>query len=133
MTLKRGYKQMVDEALERIQTISVADAQARLGDPNVAFIDIREGKELEREGAIPGAFNAPRGVLEFWVDPESPYFKEVFGSGKQFILYCQSAWRSTLATATLSDMGLTSVCHMDGGFSAWKQAGGPIEERSRKP
>lgn len=133
MTLKRGYKQMVDEALERIQTISVADAQARLGDPNVAFIDIREGKELEREGAIPGAFNAPRGVLEFWVDPESPYFKEVFGSGKQFILYCQSAWRSTLATATLSDMGLISVCHMDGGFSAWKQAGGPIEERSRKP
>ena len=125
--LKRGYKELIANANERIQTLSVADAQTKLGDPNVVFIDIREIRELEREGTIPGAFHAPRGMLEFWVDPESPYHKdEVFEPEKEFVLFCQSAWRSALATATLQDMGLESVSHIEGGFSAWKRAGGPV-------
>jgi rhodanese-related sulfurtransferase len=132
IVLKRGYKQLIEDALERIHTLSVDEAQTKLSDPEVVFIDIREAKELEREGAIPGAFNAPRGMLEFWIDPESPYYKEVFAPGKHFILYCQSGWRSSLATATLIDMGLTSVSHIGGGFSAWKKAGGPIVERHKK-
>jgi rhodanese-related sulfurtransferase len=132
IVLKRGYKQLIEDALERIHTLSVDEAQTKLDDPEVVFIDIREAKELEREGAIPGAFNAPRGMLEFWVDPESPYHKEVFAPGKHFILYCQSAWRSALATATLLDMGLTWVGHIEGGFSVWKQAEGPIVERQKK-
>ncbi len=132
MALSRGYKQLLADAQGRIDTLSVADAQAKLGDPGVVFIDIREARELEREGTIPGAFHAPRGMLEFWVDPESPYHKEVFASDKQFIVFCQSAWRSALATATLVEMGLTSVSHIEGGFAAWKQAGGPIADRQKK-
>lgn len=132
MELKRGYQLLLAEANAKIDTIGVADAQAKLGDPDTVFVDIRETKELEREGAIPGAFNAPRGVLEFWVDPDSPYHKEIFASGKHFILYCHSAWRSALATATLLDMGLTPVSHIGGGFAAWKKAGGPVEDRRKK-
>ena len=132
MTLKRGYKQLVADAAARVHTLSVAEAQAKLGDSGAVFVDIREAAELDREGMIPGAFNAPRGMLEFWVDPESPYFKEVFAPGKQLILYCASAWRSALAAATLLDMGIASVSHIEGGFSAWKKAGGPIEERQKK-
>jgi rhodanese-related sulfurtransferase len=90
-------------------------------------------RELEREGMIPGAFHAPRGMLEFWVDPESPYYKDIFGSGKEFILYCGSAWRSSLATAALQDMGLDPICHLDGGFKAWKSASLPVVEKSVKP
>jgi rhodanese-related sulfurtransferase len=130
--LKRGYQQLLAEANAKIDTISVADALIKLGDPDTVFVDIRETKELEREGAIPGAFHAPRGMLEFWADPDSPYHKEIFGSGKSFVLYCQSAWRSALATATLLDMGLTPVSHIGGGFAAWKKAGGPIEDRLKK-
>ncbi len=130
--LKRGYKQLIADAHARIQTLSVADAQKKLGDPNVVFIDIREIQELEREGAIPGAFHAPRGMLEFWVDPESPYHKKVFEPDKEFVLFCQSGWRSALATAALLDMGLELVSHIEGGFSAWKQAGGLIANRQKK-
>ncbi|MGO9483714.1 MAG: rhodanese-like domain-containing protein [Rhodomicrobium sp.] len=132
MGLKRGYKQLVADARARVHTLSVAEAQAKLGDPDVVFVDIRETGELEREGTIPGAFHAVRGMLEFWVDPESPYYKPVFEPGKQLILYCASAWRSALAAATLMDMGLPSVSHIEGGFSAWKKAGGPVAERQRK-
>ena len=130
--LKRGYKQLLAEALERIQTLSVENALTKLDDPSVVFVDIRDVRELEREGTIPGAFHAPRGMLEFWVDPESPYHKEIFGSGRHFILFCQSAWRSSLAAATLLDMGLTSVSHIEGGFSAWKRAGAPVAEHQKK-
>jgi rhodanese-related sulfurtransferase len=90
MELKRGHKQLIAEANAKIETLSVSEALTRHGDPDVVFVDIRETKELEREGAILGAFHAPRGMLEFWVDPDSPYHKEVFSSGKHFILYCQS-------------------------------------------
>ena len=132
MALTRGCKQLVADAMARIQTLSAAEAQAKLGDPEVVFVDIRDIRELEREGTIPGAFHAPRGMLEFWVDPDSPYYKEVFAPGKQFVLYCQSAWRSALATATLVDMGVPSVSHIEGGFAAWKKAGGPVEPLEKK-
>lgn len=132
MGLKRGYKQLIADAQARIHTLSVAEAQAKLGDPDTVFVDIRETGELEREGSIPGAFHAARGMLEFWVDPESPYYKEVFAPGKQLILYCASAWRSSLAAAALLDMGLTSVSHIEGGFSAWKKAGAPVAEWQKK-
>ena len=126
--LKRGYKQLIEDALERIHTLSVDEAQTKLGDPGVVFIDIREAKELEREGIIPGAFNAPRGMLEFWVDPESPYHKEIFASGKKFVFFCAGGLRSALAAKTAQDMGLKPVAHMGGGFAAWRDAGGPIEK-----
>ncbi|TAK83301.1 MAG: rhodanese-like domain-containing protein [Betaproteobacteria bacterium] len=134
MALKRSSKQLVDEASARIRTISVEEAKASFGDADVVFVDIRDVRELERDGMIPGALHAPRGMLEFWVDPESPYYKEIFGSGKRFILYCAASWRSALAAATLQDMGLDAVCHMDGGFTAWKESGGPVAPRpSSKP
>jgi len=129
MAISKGCKQLVREAMARITTLSLDKARALLDDPDVVFVDIRDVRELEREGLIPGAFHAPRGMLEFWVDPDSPYYKEIFGSGKTFILYCGSAWRSSLATAALQDMGLAPVCHIEGGFSAWKAAGHPLAQR----
>jgi len=129
MPITKGCQQLVREAMARILTLSLEEAKARLDDPEVVFVDIRDVRELEREGMIPGAFHAPRGMLEFWVDPDSPYYKPVFGSGKTFVLYCGSAWRSSLATATLQDMGLSPVCHLEGGFSAWKKAGYPLTQR----
>ena len=129
MPLKKGYRQLIDEASAGIRTLTVQEAMASLGDADVVFVDIRDVRELEREGMIPAAFHAPRGMLEFWVDPASPYYKDIFGSGKQFILYCHSGWRSALATAALQDMGLGPISHVGGGFAAWKQAGGPTAAR----
>ena len=132
MPLKRGYKQLLDEARERVGAHTPGEALKLLDDPDVVFVDIRDVRELERDGMIPGAFHAPRGMLEFWVDPESPYHKEIFASGKSFVLYCASAWRSALSAATLVDMGLDKVSHLDGGFAAWKESGGPVAERPSK-
>jgi rhodanese-related sulfurtransferase len=129
MTITKGYKQLIAEAREKIRTISVEEAASKLDDPNLVFVDIRDVRELEREGMITNAFHAPRGMLEFWVDPESPYHKEIFSSGKEFVLYCQSAWRSSLATLALQEMGLTPICHIEGGFKAWKEAGLPTAEK----
>lgn len=129
MPITKGYKQLISEANARIRTLTLDEAKAKLNSPDAVFVDIRDVRELEREGMIPGAFHAPRGMLEFWVDPDSPYYKEVFGSGKEFILYCGSAWRSSLATAVLQDMGLTPVTHVAGGFKAWKEAGLPVAEK----
>jgi rhodanese-related sulfurtransferase len=97
------------------------------------FVDIRDVRELEREGMIPNALHAPRGMLEFWVDPDSPYYKPIFGEGKKLVLYCASAWRSALATQTLQKMGVPNICHVEGGFSAWKKAQFPIVEKVSKP
>jgi len=134
MKLAKGYKKLLEEAQAKIRTLSVAEAQAKLGNPNVLFVDIRDVRELEREGMVPGAFHAPRGMLEFWIDPESPYYKEALGAGKELVLYCQSAWRSSLAAATLHDMGVPNVCHIDGGYRAWKEAGAPtVEHPPHKP
>ncbi len=129
MTLKKGCKDLVDEANGRIRTVSVEEAMRRHGDEDVVFVDLRDVRELEREGMVPGAFHAPRGMIEFWIDPESPYYKDVFGSGKEFIFYCQSGWRSALATDVVQRMGLEPVCHIEGGFGAWKEAGCPVGER----
>lgn len=131
MQLTKGYKKLIEEARARIRTLSLDEARALHGKDDVLFVDIRDVRELEREGMIPGAFHAPRGMLEFWVDPESPYYKDVFGSGKQFVLYCASAWRSSLAAAALADMGLPRVAHLDGGFKAWKEAGAPVGQREQ--
>lgn len=132
MKLRKGFKQMVDEAKARITTISLKDAQGRLGRDDVVFVDLRDIRELEREGMIPGAFHCPRGMLEFWLDPESPYHKDVFASGKEFVFYCNGAWRSALAADTAQQMGLPRVLEMDGGFTAWKNAGMPVAQREPK-
>ena len=132
MKLRKGFKQMVDEAKQRITTIPLQDAKARLDRDDVVFVDLRDVRELEREGMIPGAFHCPRGMLEFWLDPESPYHKDVFTSGKEFVFYCNGAWRSALAADTAQQMGLPRVLEMDGGFTAWKDAGFPVAQRESK-
>ena len=134
MALRKGFRQMVDEAKSRITTLSLDEARARYGRPDVLFVDLRDVRELEREGVIPGAFHCPRGMLEFWIDPDSPYHKDVFASGKEFVFYCNGAWRSALATDVAQQMGLAPVVEMDGGFTAWKNAGYPVAARpGRKP
>ncbi len=132
MPVTKGIKDLIAEARERINTLSLDEAKARLDDPDTVFVDIRDVRELEREGMIPNAFHAPRGMLEFWVDPDSPYHKPTFAEDKEFVLYCASAWRSSLATAALVDMGLTRVSHIEGGFTAWKKAGLPVAEKAAK-
>jgi len=122
----------VDEATARITTIKLEDAKSRLGRDDVVFVDLRDVRELEREGMIPGAFHCPRGMLEFWLDPESPYHKDVFASGKEFVFYCNAAWRSALAADTAQQMGLPRVLDMDGGFTAWKNAGFPVAQKESK-
>lgn len=132
MELKKGYRALVDEAMAQVTTYSVDEARARLGDASVQFVDVRDVRELEREGVVPGAVHAPRGMLEFWVDPESPYHRPVFAEDKEFVLFCAAGWRSALATKTLQDMGLPRVAHIEGGFTAWKAAGAPVEEKPKK-
>jgi len=126
--LKINHKDLLDKALAEVETLDLDTAKSYLGQEDVVFVDIRDVRELQREGKIPGAFHAPRGMLEFWIDPTSPYYKEIFGSGKRFVFYCQSGWRSALSTQTLQQMGLAPVCHVGGGFRAWKEAGLPVEE-----
>jgi rhodanese-related sulfurtransferase len=130
--IKKGIKQLIAEAELRSTGISVEEAKKRIGDGKTVFVDIRDVRELEREGMIPGAFHAPRGMLEFWVDPESPYYKPVFTGDKTFILYCQADWRGTLAAATLGDMGMTNVLHLQGGFGEWRKAGAPTAPKPEK-
>ena len=114
MELKIGYEELIARAMAEIETVPLLNAESLLDDPNVVFVDIRDIRELEREGMIPNAFHAPRGMLEFWVDPNSPYYKPIFGEGKRLILYCGSAWRSALATETLQRMGVPNICHLEG-------------------
>ena len=126
-TIRRGYRQLLDEANAEIVTLEAAEAVALAGDPGVVLVDIRDVRELAREGRVPGALHCPRGMLEFWVDPESPYFKPVFGEDRRFVFFCAGGWRSALAAKTVQDMGLSPVAHIGGGFRAWKEAGGPVE------
>ena len=132
MKLKIGYKELIASAMTQIETVPLAKAQDLLGDSNTVFVDIRDVRELEREGMIPSAMHAPRGMLEFWVDPDSPYYKPIFGEGKRLVLYCASAWRSALATETLQRMGVPNVSHLEGGFSAWKKAQLPTVDKASK-
>ena len=130
--MKVGYKQLLDEARREIEAISAHDAMRRHEGADVVFVDLRDIRELERDGMIPGAFHAPRGMLEFWIDPESPYHKEIFASGKAFVFYCASGWRSALATQVAQRMGLAPVSHIEGVFTAWREAGGPIALKEAK-
>ena len=129
--MKRSARSLVEEAMAQVTTYTPEQALALHGQPGVQFVDVRDIRELEREGVIPGAIHAPRGMLEFWVDPESPYHRDVFAQDKQYVLFCALGWRSALATKTLMDMGLARVAHIDGGFAAWKDAGGPVESKPR--
>jgi len=131
MQLKIGHRALVAAAEAEIETLTAAAAQALVDDDDALFVDIRDPRELSREGTIPGALHAPRGMLEFWVDPESPYYREAFGSGKRLVLFCQSGWRSALATQTLQRMGVPRVCHIGGGYRAWQDAGGVTETVER--
>ncbi|OWW19273.1 rhodanese-like domain-containing protein [Noviherbaspirillum denitrificans] len=132
MPMKKGFRALVDEAMSQVKTYSVEEAKAKLGDPNVQFVDVRDVRELERDGVIPGAYPAPRGMIEFWIDPDSPYFKPVFGEKKEFIFFCAAGWRSALTTKTVQDMGMENVAHIEGGFGAWKAAGGAVAEKAKK-
>ena len=126
-TITRGYKKLLEEANAAIETIPTTDAFALVGREDVVLVDLRDPRELDREGKMPGAFHCPRGMLEFWIDPESPYHKPVFAQDKKFVFFCAGGWRSALAAKTAKDMGLTPVAHIEGGFGAWKKAGGPVE------
>jgi rhodanese-related sulfurtransferase len=127
MPIKKGYKQLLEEANAEIKTLTVAEAVAQHGAADTVFVDLRDPREMDREGKMPGAFACTRGMLEFWIDPESPYAKPVFMEPKKFIFFCAGGWRSALAAKTAQDMGVENVAHIEGGFGAWKQAGGPIE------
>ena len=118
---------LVAAAEREVETLSAAEAIKLHGRPDVVLVDIRDIRELNREGRVPGAFHCPRGLLEFWVDPESPYHKEIFASGKKFVFFCAGGLRSALAAQAVQNMGLEPVCHIEGGFRAWKDAGGAIE------
>ncbi len=133
MPIKISAKQLVAEANAEIETVPVEEAKKLLGDENIVFIDIRDPRELAREGRIPGAMHMPRGMLEFWVDPDSPYYRDVFGTGKKFIFFCAGALRSALATQQVQRMGLEPVAHLEGGFGAWRDADGPIDAPEPKP
>jgi rhodanese-related sulfurtransferase len=133
LQIRKSTKQMVAEASAEIETLSVEQARALLGRSDITFIDLRDPRELWREGGIPGAINVTRGMLEFWIDPESPYHKPFFASGNRFVFFCGGGWRSALAAKAAQDMGLTPVCHVAGGFGAWKKAGAPTEVVEPKP
>ena len=130
-TITKGYKALVAEADAAVETLSVAEAQDLLEQEEVVFVDLRDPRELEREGRMPGAFHCPRGMLEFWIDPESPYAKPVFQQDKRFVFFCGGGWRSALAAKAAQDMGLKPVAHVAGGFAAWKKAGAPVESGER--
>jgi rhodanese-related sulfurtransferase len=127
VTIRKGVKELVEEANAVVRSLSAEEAIALKDAEDVVIVDLRDIRERQREGFIPGSYHAPRGMLEFWVDPASPYFKEIFGSGKHFVFHCASGWRSALATRAVQEMGLEPVSHIDGGFSGWRKAGGPVE------
>jgi len=127
MTIKMGIKELCESAEKQIETITIDDTIKLYQEENVMVVDIRDIRELWRDGKIPGAYHAPRGMLEFWVDPDSPYHKPIFLSGKRIVFYCGGGMRSALATLALQQMGLENLCHIEGGFAAWKKTGHPIE------
>ena len=124
--LKKTAAQMVAEARERIDEFETLDLIERLDDPDLVIVDIRDIRELQRTGWIPGSYHAPRGMVEFWVDPDSPYFREIFDQDKRFVFHCASGWRSALTVATLKEMGFDAA-HLKHGFTDWQKQGGPVE------
>lgn len=125
--LKKPVAEMVKDACARIEEIETGDAIAMVGDPDVVIVDIRDIRERQRSGFIPGSFHCPRGMAEFWIDPDSPYFKEIFAEDKKFVFHCASGWRSALTVATLQDMGFEAA-HLKDGFTSWVKEGGPVEQ-----
>jgi rhodanese-related sulfurtransferase len=132
-TITTGYKALVDAAERKIETLPAEQAIKLAGNDNVVLVDIRDIRELQREGKVPGAMHCPRGMLEFWIDPASPYHKPVFAQDKKFVFFCAAGMRSALATQTAKHMGLAPVAHIAGGFGAWKEAGGPVEAPEKPP
>ncbi|MBG6205731.1 rhodanese-related sulfurtransferase [Labrenzia sp. EL_126] len=125
--LKMSSAEMVTRAKERIEEIGTAEGIRLFEDPDVVFVDIRDVRERQKLGFIPGSIHCPRGMLEFWVDPESPYFKDVFAEDKKFVFHCASGWRSALSVSTLNDMGFEAA-HLKDGFNDWAKQGGPVEK-----
>ena len=130
--ITKGYKALVAEAEAAIETLSVEQAKSLRGNENVVFVDLRDPRELEREGRMPGAFHCPRGMLEFWIDPDSPYAKPIFAQDKRFVFFCGGGWRSALAARTAREMGLHPVAHIAGGFGEWKKQGGEVESADQR-
>ena len=118
-----GYQTLLDEANAQVQLVTSNVLAEELGDEDLILIDLRDIRELEREGHLPGAVHTPRGMLEFWIDPNSPYARPIFQEDKRFVFYCRSGWRSALATAIAMRLGLQRTSHLEGGFSAWKDSG----------
>jgi rhodanese-related sulfurtransferase len=135
MTITKGFRVLVDQAMAEVKTYTVAEVLAKSATENVQIVDIRDVREL-KAGTVTGSYHAPRCMLEFWVDPESPYHKKIWADeSKEFILFCGAGWRSALAAKTLQDMGMTNVAHIEGGYEAWVNAGGStesLEERKAK-
>ena len=125
-------KELVENARSEVDTWSQEKAASHIEDSGVKFVDIRDIRELWREGTIPDSIHAPRGMLEFWFDPSSPYAKDVFQTDDTFVLYCASGWRSALAAKALKDMGFSNIASLDGGFSEWKEAQRPVEAKEKK-
>jgi len=132
LNISKGYRQLVAEAEKEIETLDIEAALALHGSEDVVFVDLRDVRELWREGTIPGAFHCPRGLLEFWIDPDSIYYRDIFACGKKFLFFCNLGWRSALAAQICQQMGLTPVAHIGGGFDAWKAAGGPVAVKEKR-
>ena len=132
-TITHGFKDMLKAAEAEVETLPATEAVALHGRDDTLLVDLRDPREREREGIIPGAFACTRGMLEFWIDPESPYHKPVFAEDKRFVFFCAGGWRSALAAQTAQHMGLKPVAHIEGGFKAWREAGGPVEKLQPKP
>ena len=128
-TITKGVKALLAEANSLVETMPVEKAKQKVLDENYVFIDLRDIRELQRTGMIPGAFSCPRGMLEFWIDPDSPYHKPVFNQDKTYVFYCASAWRSALSAKAAMEMGLKPVVHLEGGFTEWAKQGGPMVPR----
>ena len=126
-TITTGYKALVEAAEREIETVPTQEAVTLAGRDDVVLVDIRDIRELQRDGKVPGAMHCPRGMLEFWIDPQSPYHKAKFAEEKKFVFFCAGGLRSALAAQTAQRMGLKPVAHIQGGFGAWKKAGGPVE------
>jgi len=126
-TITTSVRSLVDAAEKEIENLTVKQAISLHGRDDVLLVDIRDIRELQRDGRVPGAFHCPRGMLEFWVDPESPYHKDVFAQDKTYVFFCAGGMRSALAAQTAQRMGLKPVAHIRGGFGAWKKSGGPVE------
>jgi len=126
-TITTGYKALCEAAEQEIETLPVEEAIKLAGGSDTVLVDIRDIRELQREGKVPGAFHCPRGMLEFWIDPQSPYHKPIFADDKKFVFFCAGGLRSALAAQTAQHMGLKPVAHIKGGFGAWKKAGGPVD------